>query len=417
MPLQIRRGLMRTCDVVVIGAGPGGGSAALHASRAGLTTLILEADPEVGTPVHCGECLSELAVQNLDLKIPDHVKALDVKGIRVIFPDGTEKLLTEEGYVLEKHLFERWLCDEASKEGAELLLHHRVTSMERVYNSENKFINWKIDGKGDEFPIECRGVIDASGVSGAASKLLNMGGDVEVIAGFQYEMLDVPNDGYLDFYLWPKYSPHGYVWMIPKEGGRANVGLVTTDKKGAIKYLESFIQDTYLADKPTVNPPWRAEGIKIRPFGGTIPISGPRTTTVGEGVLLVGDAAGFTSPLFEGGSHLALWSGREAAQTMARALEANDLSEKRLMEYQQAWKKAFPPYHKILKGKTALYNLTDSEMSAMARCLPEELGNMSPFDKVKIGLRLLVRRPLLFTKRVIPVLLSFGYSRAKFFGW
>ena len=78
-------------DVLVIGAGPGGGSAALHASRAGLSTLIVEADPEVGTPVHCGECLSELAVQNLDLEIPDLVNASDVKGIRVNFPDGTEK--------------------------------------------------------------------------------------------------------------------------------------------------------------------------------------------------------------------------------------------------------------------------------------------------------------------------------------
>ena len=121
-------------DVVVIGAGPGGGSAALHAARAGLSTLLLEADPEIGTPVHCGECLSELAVQNLDLELPDHVKALDVKGIRVIFPDGTEKLLTEEGYVLEKHLFERWLADEAVAKGAELHLHHRVTGMERIYN-------------------------------------------------------------------------------------------------------------------------------------------------------------------------------------------------------------------------------------------------------------------------------------------
>ena len=215
-------------DVVVIGAGPGGGSAALHAARAGLSTLLLEADPEIGTPVHCGECLSDLAVQNLDLELPDHVKALDVKGIRVIFPDGTEKLLTEEGYVLEKHLFE-----------------------------------------------------------------------------------------------------HGYVWMIPKEGGRANVGLVTTDKRGAIKYLESFIEDTYLKGKPAVNPPWRKEGIKVRPFGGTIPISGPRTTTVGDGIMLVGDAAGFTSPLFEGGTHLALWSGREAAQTLAKALKENNLSEER----------------------------------------------------------------------------------------
>jgi len=189
------------CDVLIIGAGPGGGSAGLHTSRAGLKTIIVEADPEVGTPVHCGECLSHIAIENLDLEIPDHVKALDVTGIRVIFPDGTEKLLTEKGYVLEKHLFERWLCDEAEKEGATLLLHHKVTSMERVYNSENKFSNWKIDGKGEGFPIECKAVIDASGVTGAASKLLDMGTEVEVIAGFQYEMLDVPNDGYLDFYL------------------------------------------------------------------------------------------------------------------------------------------------------------------------------------------------------------------------
>ena len=170
--------------------------------------------------------------------------------------------------------------------------------------------------------------------------------------------------------------------------------------------------------KPTVNPPWRAEGIKVRPFGGTIPISGPRSVTVGDGLILVGDAAGFTSPLFEGGSHLALWSGRQAAQTIAKTIKADAiLSKQHLMKYEIEWKKAFPPYSKILKGKTALYELTDDEMSLMARCLPEELGNMSALQKVGIGLKILVRKPMLFTKSVIHVLLSFGYSRAKFFGW
>jgi digeranylgeranylglycerophospholipid reductase len=408
---------MASCDVLIIGAGPGGGSAALHAARAGLSTMIVEADPEVGVPVHCGECLSQLAIDNLDLDLPENVVALECKGIRVIFPDGTAKLLTEKGYVLEKHLFEQWLADEAVREGASLHLSHRVTSMERIYNSENEFSNWKIDGRGNEFPIECKAVIDASGVSGAASKLLDMGTEVEVIAGFQYEMADVPNDGYLDFYLWPKYSPYGYVWMIPKKGERANVGLVTTDKKGAIKYLDKFVEDTYLKGKIIQNPGWRKPGIKPRPFGGTIPISGPREITTGDGLILIGDAAGFTSPLFEGGSHLALWSGRAAAKTVASAIRTGDLSNEALQPYVRAWKRRFPPYDKILKGKTSLYELSDEQLSSMARCLPKELGSMTPLDKVWIGVKILFRNPLLYTKGVISVLLSFGYSRAKHFGW
>ncbi len=408
---------MASCDVLIIGAGPGGGSAALHSARLGLSTMIVEADPEVGVPVHCGECLSQLAIDNLDLELPEEVIALRCEGIRVIFPDDTKKLLTEKGYVLEKHLFEQWLCGEAVKEGASLHLSHRVTSMERIYNSENKFSNWKIDGRGNEFPIECKAVIDASGVSGAASKLLDMGTEVEVIAGFQYEMTEVENDGYLDFYLWPKYSPHGYVWMIPKKGGRANVGLVTTDKKGAIKYLDKFVEDTPFKGKLIQNPEWRKSGSKPRPFGGTIPISGPREITTGDGLILVGDAAGFTSPLFEGGSHLALWSGREAAKTISSAISQGDLSDSRLQSYSKAWKKKFPPYNKILKGKTSLYELSDQELSNMAHCLPEELGSMSALDKIWIGTKILVRHPLLFTKGVISVLLSFGYSRAKYFGW
>ena len=77
-------------DVLVIGAGPGGGAAALHAARAGLSVILIEDHTEIGTPVHCGECLSDIAVANLELDLPDSVVSLRVEGIRVIFPDGTE---------------------------------------------------------------------------------------------------------------------------------------------------------------------------------------------------------------------------------------------------------------------------------------------------------------------------------------
>ena len=404
------------CDVLVIGAGPGGGAAALHAARAGLSVILIEDHAEIGTPVHCGECLSDIAVANLELNLPDSVISLRVEGIRVIFPDGTEKHLSEPGYVLEKHLFEQWIADEAVAEGASLNLGHKLTGMTRI-ESDGKFKGWMCEGKGDSFPISAKILIDASGVAGVCSKLIKLNERPKVIAGIQYEMHDVPNDGYLDFYIWPKYAKKGYLWMIPKCDGRANVGLVSEDKKGLVKDLDAFIDITHFSDLEITNPPWRDGSVSIRGFGGTIPISGPHERTFSDGLMLVGDAAGFTSPLFEGGSHLALKSAVFAAQTAAQAIESGDISSSNLASYQAAWKQEFPPYEKILKGKSALYALSDDEMSLMARCFPQEMSSMGPHGKAMIGLRLLVRKPSLYFRRIIPAMLAFGYSRAKYYGW
>ena len=404
------------CDVLVVGAGPGGGSAALHSARAGLSVILIEDHGEIGTPVHCGECLSDVAVANLQLDIPDSVISKRVDGIRVIFPDGTQKKLSESGYVLEKHLFEQWIADEAVAQGATLNLNHKLTGMTRI-EKDGQFRGWLCEGKGDAFPITTKVIIDASGVAGICSKLTKLNERPQVIAGMQYEMLDVPTDGYLDFYIWPEYAKKGYLWMIPKCDGRANVGLVSEAKKGIINDLDSFIENTHFSNLEVVNPPWREDGRSVRGFGGTIPISGPHERTYADGLLLVGDAAGFTSPLFEGGSHLALKSAAFAAETAAAAIAAGDYSKSNMEPYQAAWKKEFPPYEKILKGKTALYNLTDDEMSLMGRCFPQEMSAMGPHGKAMVGLRLLFRKPSLYFRRIVPAMLAFGYSRAKYYGW
>ena len=331
--------------------------------------------------VHTLDELNDKELSKIDQRKDGEVEVIEVKlnnrktkklGDK---KSASEKKLTEKGYVLEKHLFERWICDEAASEGAAIHLGHKLNSMEKIYK-EGKFSGWRCDGKGDNFPIEAKIVIDASGVAGICSRLLSLNPRPKVIAGMQYEMLEVPTDDYLDFYIWPKYAEKGYVWMIPKCDGRANVGLVTEDKSRTKKGLDEFIANTHFKDLEQVAPPWKIKGNPA--FGGTIPISGPHENTYADGLMLVGDAAGFTSPLFEGGSHLALWSGREAASVVAKAISNGDLSKQALMPYEAAWKKRFPPYHKILKGKTALYELTDEEMSVMAQCLPDELSNMSP---------------------------------------
>ena len=166
--------------------------------------------------------------------------------------------------------------------------------MERIYNSDNQFSNWKLEGGGGS-PSAVRSLTPQACQVRQPSSLTWEAAWSSLASSTRSWTCPTT-------VIWTSISGQNtrptLVWMIPKEGGRANVGLVTTDKKGAIKYLESFIQDTYLNGKPTVNPPWRAEGIKIRPFGGDS-ISGPRTATVGDGVVLVGDAAGFTSPLLK----------------------------------------------------------------------------------------------------------------------
>ena len=409
--------MVTTCDVLVVGAGPGGGSAALHASRLGLNVVVIEDHNKIGTPVHCGECISDVALSNLDLTLPDEVISKRVQGIRVIFPDGTQKRLTEHGYVLEKHLFEQWLVDQSVELGASLFLGHKLQRMERI-EENGKFMGHLCDGKGDQFPINAKIVIDASGVAGICSKILELNERPKVIAGMQYEMLDVPTDDYLDFYIWPEYAEKGYVWMIPKCEGRANVGLVTEVKSGAGKELDRFIAETdEFKNLEVVNPPWRDDGRKVRGFGGIIPISGPHETTHSDGILLVGDAAGFTSPLFEGGSHLALKSAQFAAKTAADAISKGDFTATNLKEYTESWKAEFPPYHKILRGKSALYSLSDNDMSVMGRCFPDEMSDMGVSGKAMVAIRLLIRRPSLYFRRIIPAMLAFGYSRAKHYGW
>ena len=163
--LVVRGPMATECDVLVVGAGPGGGSAALHSARAGLSVILIEDHAEIGTPVHCGECLSDIAVANLELDIPDSVISKRVDGIRVIFPDGTEKKLSESGYVLEKHLFEQWIANEAVAQGATLNLNHKLTGMTRI-EKDGQFGGWLCEGKGEAFPITTKVIIDASGVAG-----------------------------------------------------------------------------------------------------------------------------------------------------------------------------------------------------------------------------------------------------------
>ncbi|HLC36892.1 MAG TPA: NAD(P)/FAD-dependent oxidoreductase [archaeon] len=387
-------------DVIIIGAGPTGGAAAINSAKQNLKTLILEEHPKIGEPVHCGECLSELAVKRHNQNLPEEVIACKVKGIKVIFPNNEFVLVNEPGYVLEKHKWEQWIAKEAVKEGAELKLNSKVTEMQRSNGI------WNLKTQNNE-NYQSKIVIDASGVATVSSRLTGLNEKrFESVVGMQYELLDIKNEGYLDFYLWPELAPQGYLWMIPKNNGRANVGLVTHEKGKAKVYLDEFLKRVGYADRE-----------KVKSFGGMIPVSGPLPNTFGEGIMLAGDAAGFTSPLFEGGSHLGLTSGKFAAEVAKEAVTQNNYSKEFLAKYKDLWSKEFPDYGKILKGKNALYAFNNEELNRIASYLPKNLSQVPLMDRIKVGVNITINDFALIPRGVISALKAFGYSRAKYYGW
>jgi len=268
---------MEEFDVVVIGAGPGGAVAALKGSQYGLKVAVLEEHPAIGEPVHCGECLSELALQRMELRLPKEAIAANVKGVRVVFPNNAQTVAREGGYVLHKQIFERHIASLAQENGAKFMLGEAAKEVERRASG-----GWLV--KTSKWEVGAKVLIDASGYIGFLLRKLQLGSMHQIASGIQFHMEDIPQEGLLDFYIWPQYAPEGYLWMIPKEDGSANVGLSAKakDRAGfnAGAKLKEFVKKMG----------WEGKKVK-KAFGGAIVVSGPAAKTYAGGGLLLGGAA------------------------------------------------------------------------------------------------------------------------------
>jgi digeranylgeranylglycerophospholipid reductase len=386
-------------DVLIIGAGPAGGSAAKSCAESGLSVLLVEEHKVVGEPLHCGECVSKICLDKLG-EVPDSVIAKKVKGIKLYFPKNKIHYVDEEGAVVHKEKFEQWIIKTAKKAGAEIKLNTKVTALKKLKNS------WIISTNNSRLKeIKAKIIIDASGAQAVTSNLLGLNKKFDIVMGLQYRIDDIAQTEYLDFYLLPDYAPNGYLWMIPKSDGSANVGLVTTDGSKLKPLLDSFVKLNKWENKKVT---------KI--FGGPIPASGPVKNTFEDGLMLIGDAAGFTSPLFEGGTHLGIQSGIFAASVAKKAITTKDYSKKMLKEYYDLWHSEFPDYNKLVRGKEDLYSLKNKELAEFSDTMPSQLGKLTPKDKLFVLKKLFENKKML-TRKTFRIFNAFRYSRSKKYGW
>jgi digeranylgeranylglycerophospholipid reductase len=354
-------------DVIVVGAGPGGSITAKTCAEGGLDVLMIEKRQEIGDPVRCAEGVGTDAL--LKHIAPDkRWIAAEVKGSRIIAPDGTEILMSSDaamkdmGYTLERKVFDRVLAQKAAMAGADVMVKTRATGLLR---NNGKVAGIKAMYMGEMNDIKADIVIGADGVE---SKVGRWGGidtslkphDIETCAQFLISNFD-PGE-YSEFYIGEKYSAGGYVWIFPKGGHTANVGVgILGSKSGkirAITLLQKFVETTI------------PDGKIIEMVVGGVPVSGPIERTVTDGLILVGDAARQSDPLTGGGITNAMDAGKIAGEVCIMAKEKGDYSVRTLKEYEDKWRATIgKEISRALKVKNLLIKLSDEQLNQLAHSL------------------------------------------------
>src|SRR6059058_5052427 len=316
----------REVDVLVIGAGPTGSTAAKYAARGGADVLLVEKRSEIGTPVRCGEGVAKRWLDEIGLAPSGEFICHEVEGVRVIAPDGTALVVDETragnecGYVLERDLFDRYLAKEAAKAGAEILI---KTSAVGLLRDDGQIIGARCEHMADAFESQ------VGRWAGLETHLRTR----DIDACIQYTMVGVAGDPrYNDVYL-GSCAPGGYAWVFWKQPDVANVGIGVNlsrikDRAEAKRYLDALISRT-----PTL-----AKGEVIEEVAGAVSVSMPLEKTVAPGLILAGDAARLIDPLTGGGILNGCLSGKYAGEVAAEAVTAGKASEEALSAYEKRWR-------------------------------------------------------------------------------
>lgn len=336
-------------DVVVVGAGPVGSTAARYAALNGAKVLLLEEHQSIGSPVGCTGLLSTRAVAECELKPSDEFVFNSVRGAFVHAPDGQSLPIDgkqTKAYVVSRKNFDRKLAVMALEEGVELSLRTRAIGFEKgnleIGTGEKKCypVKLRILRKGTLETISTSVVIGADGVKSGIASYAGLEKPARVLPGIQIEAPYSSEDS--DFVeLFPGSSAPGFfAWTVPIDEKISRIGLALepglaykNDRKESspLYYLEKF-----LSSNPHVKS--RYSGGMLDFVVGGIPM-GPPERTVSDGVLLVGDAAGQAKPTSAGGIYTGAFAAKIAGKIAAEAALEGNNSAQRLSEYDLLWRK------------------------------------------------------------------------------
>jgi geranylgeranyl reductase family protein len=334
-------------EVIVVGAGPGGATAATALAKQGRDVLLIDRQsfPRDKT---CGDAIPSGTVEILyDLGMRDafdQSNFFNVKSMRVSAKAGeileaplrVGSKYGSDSYIVPRLRFDALIQQHAVACGAEFC----EGQVKKPLVENGKVVGVQVRSGGKNVDIRSKMVVGADGVTSVITRALRPKKNRHVDAhravalrAYIDGLEEIPKQ--VEFYLYEKILP-GYAWIFPLGNGKANIGLgMRLDQfRKRDKTLEQML-DEFL-EMPFIKPRLRA-GYTLNDvatwqlnFG-----SQRHLQHAYDGALLVGDAAGLINPLTGGGIDNAIISGMLAAQTIDEAFAKGDLSREFLSVYER----------------------------------------------------------------------------------
>ena len=317
-------------EVVVVGGGPAGATAATDLARGGHSVLLLERAFRIKP---CGGAIPPRLIE--EFEIPQHLLVARINSARMVSPAASRVDMRIGSYVgmVDREAFDPWLRERAVAAGAALRT-GVFRSLERLPEGDVLLTYSDKSRGGEPVSVRARAVIGADGAkSRVASQCIPGGEEVPCVIAYHEIVASPPSVGTegfdatrCDVWFQGEISPDFYGWVFP-HGGRTSIGMGTARSDVSLTACTQRLREAA-----------GLEGAEtVRREGAPIPLKPLKRWDDGRNVVLAGDAAGVVAPASGEGIYYAMYGGRLAAGAVAEFLatgkaRALGLARKRFMK-------------------------------------------------------------------------------------